>query len=83
MSKPQKEYCSIFLLVSHKLGFISINREQEAMIISTLIYVLCEMKHHAKLLGFVSEGLEHADTMTYLIRRNIFNKKDLCVKNCN
>lgn len=33
--------------------------------------------------GFVSEELEHADTMTYLIRRNIFNKKDLCVKNCN
>lgn len=53
------------------------------MIISILIYVLCEMKHRAKLLGFVSEELEHADTMTYLIRRNIFNKKDLYVKNCN
>lgn len=53
------------------------------MIISILIYVLSEMKHRAKLLGFVSEELEHADTMTYLIRRNIFNKKDLYVKNCN
>lgn len=53
------------------------------MIISILIYVPCEMEHHAKLLGLVSEELEHADTMTYLIRRNIFNKKDLCVKNCN
>lgn len=53
------------------------------MIISILIYVLCEMKHNAKLLSFLSQEFEHADTMTYLIRRNIFNKKDLCVKNCN
>lgn len=53
------------------------------MIIFILIYVLCEMKHHAKLLGFVSEELERAGTMTYLIRKNIFNKKELRVKNCN
>lgn len=36
------------------------------MIISILICVLCEMKHNAKLLFFVSEELEHTDTMTYI-----------------
>lgn len=53
------------------------------MIISIFICVLCEMKHHAKLLGFVSEEPEHTDTMTYLIRRNMFNKKELCDKKCD
>jgi len=71
------------LLVTHKLGFISDNREQEAIIISILLCVLCEMKHHAKLLVFVSEELEHTDAMIYLIRRNIFNEKELCDKKCD